>query len=121
GSLRHQLWRSVLQPPKERTSQGKVSHPPPWLRMEKEPRNRPQQLRSRRVWSRKSLIRCSRKRSSFPPTFAAFRLRPVLWASKLGREHQNMVDVRSHSCAARQLIQAHDADSLTSIETPPPM
>src|SRR5262245_2937092 len=29
GLLRRQLWRSVFPPPKERTSQGMVSHPPP--------------------------------------------------------------------------------------------
>jgi integrase len=97
GSLRRQLARSALQPPKVRTSQGMVSHLPPWPwmerapspspRMEKAPRNQPQQLRSRHVWNRKWLIRCSRRRS-FSSYICCSRLTPELSTSKSGCEDE---------------------------------
>src|SRR5262245_26496709 len=55
----------------------RAPRPPSHPQMEMVTRDWPPQLRSRRAWSQKWLIRCSRKRSFCPPTFAlALRTAP---------------------------------------------
>src|SRR5262249_30126961 len=83
--LQRQLSRSVLRRPRW-TSQRTVLRCQPReqrmatglkcsslsLRMEEAPGNRPPQLRSQRVWSRKWLIRYFRKHSFCPPVFCSW-------------------------------------------------
>src|SRR5262249_44422020 len=94
-----------------RRGEGRPSPSPP---MEKVQKNPPRQLRSRRVWSRKWLIRYSRKRSFFPPTSASLKtvLVPDRYNRLDGRASHHGIDFEPSADLLQALAHTRQPDAL---------